>query len=230
MKAGMRLAIKAAFSQLAVATALLAATASAQGPSASDPTFQIDFSNPAQSPTRWTLTLHPDGTGHFRSNSEKPSAGDQGVETPAVDRDIRLSADYTKHVFAVARSQKWFNESCESHAKVAFEGWKTLAYTGPRGKGSCTFNYSKDREVEQLGDSLVSVAETIFEGARLEVLLDHDRLGLDAEMEFLTEAASDGRAQQICAIRGILERLANDDSVLDRVRKKARMLLEQSAT
>ena len=222
--------VKVVLNLSAFAIALPGVTASAQTPAVSDPIFRVDFSNPAQSPARWTLTLHPDGTGHFRSNPDKPEAGNQGIATPTVDRDIRLTADYTKHVFVVAHSQKWFDEPCESHVKVAFQGWKTLSYTGPEGQGSCTFNFSKDHEIEQLGDSLVAVAETILEGARLEVLLDHDRLGLDAEMEFLTEAASDGRAQQICAIRGILQRLVEDDSVLDRVRKRARMLLEQSAT
>ena len=47
----------------------------------------------------------------------------------------------------------------------------------------------------------MAVAETMMEGARLEMLLQHDRLGLDREMEFLTEAAKDGRMQQICAIQ-----------------------------
>ena len=232
MKTGMTRVTKIALGQSVLALAILGltVTAYAQAPVAADPVVQVDFSNPAQSPTQWTLTIHPDGTGHFRSKPDKAVAGNQGIATPAVDRDIRLTADYTKHVFAVAKSRKWFDVSCESHQKVAFQGWKTLAYTGPEGQGSCTFNFSKDHEVEQLGDSLVAVAETILEGARLEVLLDHDRLGLDAEMEFLTEAASDGRAQQICAIRGILQRLVEDDSVLDRVRKRARMLLEQSAT
>lgn len=230
MNVGMTRLVKVVLGLSVSATALSPVAASAQAPAINDPIFQVDFSNPAQSPAQWTLTLHPDGTGHFRSKSEKSNAADQGIATPTVDRDIRLTTDYTKHVFAVARSRKWFDEPCESHVKVAFQGWKTLSYTGPDGHGSCTFNFSKDHEIEQLGDSLVAVAETILEGARLEVLLDHDRLGLDAEMEFLTEAASDGRAQQIGAIRGILKRLAEDDSVLDRVRKRARMLLEQSAT
>jgi hypothetical protein len=75
-----------------------------------------------------------------------------------------------------------------------------------------------------------AVAETILEGARLEVLLQHDRLGLDQETEFLTEAVQDGRAQQVCAIRDILERLAQDDSVLERVRKRARELLDRGPT
>jgi hypothetical protein len=49
-------------------------------------------------------------------------------------------------------------------------------------------------------------------------------------MEFLVEAVGDGRAQQVCVIREILGRLAQDDTVLERVRKRARMLLEQGVT
>jgi hypothetical protein len=74
------------------------------------------------------------------------------------------------------------------------------------------------------------VTETILEGARLEKLLQHDRLGLDREMEFLIDAAGSGRAQQICTIREILVRLADDDDVLERVRKRARILLAQAGT
>jgi hypothetical protein len=74
----------------------------------------------------------------------------------------------------------------------------------------------------------VGVAGTILEGARLEMLLVHDRLGLDREMEYLLEASQDGRIQQVCAIRDILERLAEDEGVMERVRKRARMLLAKT--
>jgi hypothetical protein len=60
------------------------------------------------------------------------------------------------------------------------------------------------------------------------MLLQHDRLGLDREMEYLVEAAGEGHVQQICAIRGILERLAEDPAVLERVRKRARELLARA--
>jgi len=198
---------------------------------AADPTFQLDFSNPGLSPSQWTLTLRPDGSGHFRSQAGKaPDDVKEGAVPPAVDRDIQVSAAYAGYVFQAAGRHRWFNEPCESHLKVAFQGWKTLTYSGPQGQGSCTFNFSKDKEIQVLGDSLEAVAETILEGARLELLLQHDRLGLDAEMEFLTEAVGDGRAQQICVIREILERVAQDDTVLERVRKRARMLLAQGST
>jgi hypothetical protein len=112
--------------------------------------------------------------------------------------------------------------------KVAFQGWKKLTYNGPDGTGSCTFNYSKDKDIESLGESLVAVAGAIVEGARLEILLQHDRLGLDKEMDYLMEAAEDGRVQQVCTIRGILQRLADDPEVMERVRKRARVLLARS--
>jgi hypothetical protein len=49
-------------------------------------------------------------------------------------------------------------------------------------------------------------------------------------MGFLSDAAGDGRAQELSAIREILERLVQDDSVLERVRKRARALLAQGST
>ena len=218
---------------LAVALLALAAPVAAigQAPPVADPTFQLDFTNPGLSPSQWTLTLRPDGTGHFRSRAGKPpDDATQGIVPAAVDRDIQVSTAYAGRVFATAERHRWFSEGCESHLKVAFQGWKTLSYSGPQGKGSCTFNYSKDKEIQDLGDSLEAVVETILEGARMELLLQHDRLGLDAEMEFLVQAVDDGRAQQVCVILEILERLAQDDTVLERVRKRARMLLVQGAT
>ncbi len=205
---------------------LAALAASSQSAPPAGQVIQVDFSNPGLSPPQWTLTLHPDGTGHFRSQMAKaPPGGLKEIEVPSLDQDIQVSGEFAGHVFDIAKRDNWFNLPCESHIKVAFQGWKTFSYTGPEGHGSCTFNYSKDREIQQMGDSLQAVAQTIIEGARLQILLQHDPLGLDQEMAFLTEAAGDGRAQQVCAIRSILERLAQDDSVLERVRKEARALL-----
>ena len=67
-----------------------------------------------------------------------------------------------------------------------------------------------------------------MEGARLENLLQHDRLGLDKEMEYIAEASGDGRVQQMGSIKPILEKLADDPQVMERVRKRARALLARS--
>lgn len=223
--------MRAAWGAMA-ALALLAFAPQAQGQS--DPVVRVDFSNPGLIPAHWTMTLHPDGSGHFQS--ERGSAPAPALQTsnsprvipPDQDRDIHVSAKFAERVFASARSGKWSNKVCESNRKVAFQGLKKLSYTGPDGQRSCEFNYSADKQIEELGDSLVAVASTILEGARLRMLLLHDRLGLDDEMEYLVEAQADGRVQQVCAIRETLERLADNPGVMDRVRRKARVLLEKT--
>ncbi len=187
--------------------------------------IRVDYSNPGLTPSQWTLEFHPDGTGHFRSQRGNAASDPQLLEPPNLDRDVQVSPKFAAHAFQVAQHHKLFNSNCESHQKVAFQGTKKLSYTGPKGEGSCEFNYSRDGEIQGLGDSLVAVATTIIEGARLETLRQHDPLGLDKEIQNVQEAADDGRAQQICSIREILERLSDDPAVLERVRKRAKALL-----
>jgi hypothetical protein len=196
------------------------------------PVIVVDFSNPGLSPAHWVLSLHPDGSGHFRSQMGPASAAYPASEMriPDVNRDIHLSPKFAESAFKIAQHHNWFNEKCESRMKVAFQGYKTFTYAGPDGKGSCTFNYSRDKDIQSLGESFIAVSQTILEGVRLEILLQHDPLGLDKEIESLAAAAKDGRAQQICAIRDILERLAQDDNVMEMVRKRARLLLAHAQT
>lgn len=189
--------------------------------------FEIDYSNPNLVPGKWTLILHPDGSGHF--HSERGNAKPTGeIEAPDINQDIQVSPPFAEHVFRVAVHKELFHAGCESHLPVAFQGMKKLIYKGPAGEGSCEFNYSKNSEIEGLADSLMSVATTLIEGARLKTLLVHDRLGLDKETEVLVESANDGRAQQIGSIRDILEQLADDPTVLDRVKRRARLLLSKA--
>jgi hypothetical protein len=192
--------------------------------------FRAEFSNPDVIPSHWTLTLHPDGTGHFHSErGNLPFQDPPTLEAPDVDRDIHVNQQFADRVFERVRDHSIRDGHCESHLKVAFQGWKTVSYSGPDGHWSCEFNYSREKDVQALGDSLMAVAATILEGARLEMLLQHDRLGLDKEMEYVSDAAADGRLLQICTIRSILEQLADDSAVLDRVRKRARTLLAKTA-
>ena len=64
---------------------------------------------------------------------------------------------------------------------------------------------------------------------RLQALLPYDKLGLDRETEILAESAAEGRAQQIGSIRDILERLADDPAVMERVKRRARALLARAS-
>jgi hypothetical protein len=215
----------------AVMIPALPCTLVAQKTAPQEGVFTADFTNPGVSPSHWVLTLRRDGSGHFHAEGAKdPATKKTGIEVSDEDRDVQLSKEFTEQVFSLAQQHNWFNETCESRAKVAFHGWEMFSYSGPEGQGSCAFNYSQDKQIQAFGESLIGVAETLHEGARLELLLQHDRLGLDREMEYISDSAKDGRLREIVAIRDILQRLAQDDELLERVRKRARNLLAQAGS
>lgn len=196
-----------------------------------DAQVRVEYSNPGLYPAQWSLVLHPDGTGHFHAEGGKRPVDYSDTILPGtVDREVHLSPDFTRHLFDQVHDKRILHDKCESHLKVAFQGTKKISYTGPDTEGGCEFNYSTNKEIQELGESLVAVGSTLIEGARLELLYQHDPLGLDKAIQFVVEATGDGRLQQISAIRGILERLEDDPHVMERVRKQAHMLLARSGS
>jgi hypothetical protein len=188
--------------------------------------IQIDFTNAQLVPSHWTLKFTPDGNGQFDAEGGHPAKDDSNtIWAGDVHRPVQLSAGFAEQVFATARMRRFFAIPCESHMKVAFQGLKRLSYSGPEGSGACEYNYSKDKEIEALGNSLMGVEYTIMSGARMEKLLQHDRLGLDQELDNLVTAAHEGNAVEFGAIRETLTRIASDEQVMERVRRKARLLL-----
>ncbi len=189
--------------------------------------LRLDYSNPSLVPARWTLVVHPDGSGHFHAERGDAQEADSAtIEPVVIDRDVQLSGTFAGQMFQILRHHPLQAGLCESRSKVAFQGWKKLEYSGPNGVGACEFNFAKDREIGAVADSLIAVAATLIEGARLEMILVHDPLGLDKEMDYLTEAAGDGRLLQIRTIRNILLRLGDDSTVMERVRRRAEKLAQ----
>ena len=212
---------------LALLAALLVVPARAQ----QERVVQVEFSNPSLYPANWKLILHPDGSGHFHAEGGiQPARYPETMFPGKLDRDVRLSPEFTSRIFQTVHEDKILRNRCESHLKVAFQGTKKIRYSGPDAEGGCEFNYSTNKQIQELGESLIAVGQTLIEGARLELLYQHDPLGLDKAIQFVVEATGDGRMQQICAIRNILERLEDDPRVLDRVRKQARLLLARSGS
>lgn len=203
-----------------------------QIPAFSEPRIRIEFTNAGLSPSHWILEMHTDGSAHFHSDSRTfdPNKDDPSIlAMPALDKDIQLTREFAQTFFTAARERHLFNIQCEARNKVAFQGEKKITYTGPEGTGTCQFNFSIDKRIQDLGDSAVAVAASIIEGFKLQSLQIHDRLGLDREMQYVAEALKDGRMKQIGVIHDELESLASDESLLERVRHRARLILTKLA-
>lgn len=192
------------------------------------PVAQIRFTyeNPRLQPQKYVLTVQEDGSGHFRSEVSGPGDG-ESMSSRAQDRPIHISRELRDAMFAAARKNKLFAFSCEDGGKnIAFQGTKTLEYVGPEGQGSCTYNWSKNAHIDKLTDQFEAIAATLDEGDKLEREYEHGRLSLDSEMEILEQTVHDGRAIEVENIAPILEKLAGDEAVLQRVQRRARTLLQ----
>jgi hypothetical protein len=214
-----------------VAPGTLPATVAAVGglPDAEN-TAQIRFTyeNPKLQPQKYVLTVREDGTGHFQSEGGGPVPKDaESMAAEPEDRPIHISKELREAMFAAARKNKLFAFACEDGGKnIAFQGTKTLEYKGPEGTGSCVYNWSKSSAINKLTEQFEAVAVTMDEGSKLKRQYEHGRLSLDSELEFLDQMVHDGRALEVENITPILQTLAGDEAVLQRVQRRARSLLE----
>jgi hypothetical protein len=193
--------------------------------------IRFSFEHPQLDPSAYTLVIHEDGSGHYRSTpGTSAGRGIDGYGSLPTERDITVRDPLLATLFQTARSHHLFAMECEeTDSKVAFTGKKTAAYTGSDGSGSCTYNYSHDKELNQLADDLMAVAFTLYEGNRLAIEHQHSRLALDSELENLQAAFKDHRALEIENIAPVLQSIADDEAVMNRARNRARSLLSTEA-
>ena len=217
-----------------LAAAVLAVALSQTASSQPAPSAQIRFSfeHAQLDPASYTLVINEDGTGHYRSTpGPVSSSGSDGFAATPQDRGIVIRDPVLAFLFQTARSHHFFAVECEAPDNhVAFTGKKTVAYTGPDGRGECTFNWSRDQQLNQLADDLIAVAYTVHEGSRLAIEHLHSRLSLDSELEELQDAVKDHRALEIENIAPELQAIAADPAVMNRARKRALALLNGGAS
>jgi hypothetical protein len=188
--------------------------------------IRFTYENPKLQPPKYVITVAEDGSGHFKSEAGGPTDGLSMASEPQ-DRPIHISKTLRESMFATARKNKLFAVSCNDGGKnIAFQGNKTLEYDGPEGKGSCMYNWSKNAQIDKLSDQFEAIAATLDEGDKLQRQYEHGRLSLDGEIEVLDQMAHDGRAIEVENIAPILQTLAGDEAVLQRVQRHARALLQ----
>jgi len=167
--------------------------------------------------TAWKVRLQADGAGTY---SEGAAAGQKQMP-------LTVSVATLERLHQGERAAK--SGKCETKAKnVAKTGEKRIRYEAADKTAECTFNYSDDTGLMGATAVFEAIADTMQRGERLQHDLRYDRLGLDAEMESLVAAQKDGSAIEIGNIATVLQALVSDDHVIDRVRRRAARLLQDS--
>lgn len=230
----MRLRSRLAAPLAVLLASLGGAAARAQAPSPQPKAeLRFTFENPQLHPIRYSIRIEEDGSGWYESTAggplpiDKPNPNDGSISIFAPDqsRAIHVSAARSAQLFQVARRNKLFAIPCQSHGKVAFNGSKTLEYRGPEGEGSCSYTWTKLKDIDRITREFEGIALTINEGARLALEQAHRPLALDKELNELTQMASQGDALELQNIAPVLQAIASDNAALKRDQRLAKALL-----
>ncbi len=222
----MHVAMLAGLVAMVTSSGAQTAASAETGSGAAGAEVRFRYENAQLQPSEFEMVLHEDGSGHFRSTAGPVVVKDSGgIDAGGLDQDIRVTDPLLASIFSTARARKFFAVPCESKDKVAYRGKKTISYTGSDGQGSCAFNWSKDNQIQKLSDALEAVANTLEYGRRLTVEHQHNRLALDAEMGYLAESVKSAQAMELGNIGPVLQSIADDESVMQRARQRARALM-----
>ena len=137
-----------------------------------------------------------------------------------------MSEANRQKVFELAQKLNYFQGDFDSHLKhIAQTGIKTLQYDSAQVKGSTTYNWSKDPNIEELTRFFGAVSMTVDYGRKLTFQYRFDKLGMDKRMKELEDLQASHGVEELQIIKPILRKIATDPNLMNISRESARKLL-----
>ncbi|HMF90744.1 MAG TPA: hypothetical protein VKL40_08885 [Candidatus Angelobacter sp.] len=190
------------------------------------PTVTYDCLWAAATPQEYHISVTSAGSASYLSrNPEKPPDAN-GVRDEDYVIEFTMSAPNRTKVFALAEQAKFFDGQFDytKHA-IANTGRKTLTYADSARHFQTTYNWSENTAIDQLTKIFGGISSTVEHGRKLQFLRRFDKLGLEAELKAMESLAESHDLAEIQIIAPLLESIANDPSVLNIARQRARRLL-----
>jgi hypothetical protein len=218
---------------ICLALFLLTACAVLAQPQGASLTPQISFEQrwPSADPQWFKLDFQPDGSATYHSlpHLESTSASDDPVPEP-FELSFNLSPQSRQLIFALAPQLPRFQGSLDK-VKVAFTGTKTLRYEDGAGNSSVlSYNYSSSPELAKLTELMQGISESIEYSQTLQFQIRFDKLALDTSLRRMEDLIADHRLPERQLLQPILQRIANDPTIMNIARQRARHILQTPAT
>jgi hypothetical protein len=176
-------------------------------------------------PQWYQVSISSTGEGNYRS---QPLA--KADEAPSEPYNIHFiaSAGTRDQIFQLAKSLNEFRGNFETRAKVAQTGKKTLIFKEGQKESKTTLNYSDNQEMNRLVSIFQRISMTFELAQKLDFDVRFDKLGLDRDLKSLEHLEADHQLAELQVISPTLERIANDNGIMNIARQRARRLLEKS--
>jgi hypothetical protein len=187
-------------------------------------TFTLDF--PGSQPDHYAISISSDGHSTYDSNSK---LSDDSEEDP-FHLDFVVSDAARTRLFDLTARAKYFQGELDSKKRnLASTGNKTLAYRDGRHNNQGSYNYSPNPAVQELTSFFQNLSSTLEFGHRIEYFHHYQKLGLDEELKRLEDTARQNGLEELQVIAPILQKVAEDATVINPVRARAQRLLRQAA-
>lgn len=191
-------------------------------------TFTLDF--PGSAPSHYVISISSDGHASYVSNGK---LGNDSESSPSDTwrSEFIASLSTSARVFDLAKRAHYFEGEIDSRKKnLASTGAKTLSYKDAQKSTHAAYNYSPVAPVQELTALFQGLSATLEFGQRLEYYLRYQKLALDDEMKQMEEMSNKHELEELSAVAPILQKIADDASVMKVVRARAQRLLQLAAT
>jgi len=108
---------------------------------------------------------------------------------------------------------------------VANTGKKTLTWSDAARKFHTVYNFSENKQLQQLTSIFEGISLTLEHGRKLQFLHRFDKLGLESELSGMEEMFKRHDLYELQLIAPTLRKIANDTAVMHLARQRAGRLL-----
>jgi hypothetical protein len=185
-------------------------------------TFTCDF--PGSEPDHYVISVSDDGNAWYESDSK---LSPESAPSDPSRSDFTTSQTSRTRVFDLAKRAHYFEGQIDSKNKnLAFTGIKTLTYKDAQKSTRVSYNYSPVPSVQELTAFFQTLSTTLEFGHRLEYYLHYQKLALDEELKRMEGMSNSNGLEEISSIAPVLQKIADDPSVIKVVRARAQRLLQ----
>ena len=215
-----------------VALALAALISQGQATQASKPdqasaTPSITFERFWNDYTPQSVTIEVLANGAAKYSSRDPGKNDD--EADEYHTEFTVSRERCDKLFRYAGEANYFQGdfTFKKHA-VASTGKKTLTYVDASRHFNTTYDYSEHKAIQEITSIFMGISNTIEHGRKLQFLRRFDKLGLEAELKVMEDAAESHSLVEMQLIAPTLESIAEDAAILNIARQRAHRLLAKA--
>lgn len=193
------------------------------------PTVTFDLFWDVATPQEFTIHTQADGPSSYLSRNPMKVTPEGEEKDPDYTLDFSMSAKDAARIFKLAQQANYFNGDFEYRAhRIANTGKKTLTYADESRHFQTVYNHSENKAIQELTSLFQGISSTIEFGRKLQFKHKYDKLGLEAELKAMEDAADNHNLAEIQVVSATLKDIADDSSVLNIARQRARRLLAKT--